>query len=245
MRRAGKISKPDGGISKRLGYKEGKMTLEEIKAWLEENKETDEVKTFIESLSNGSHEITSEEFMTYIQSENGEALFQAAMKPFLEKEGDRRATDAVKKYERDTLPKKVDTEVAKKIREINPPESEEQREIRELTARFEDSENARKRDKLMFEVLKKAEEKGVPAWIIENAGYETLDEFTEYIDRLSAYHVERDKKTVNDVLKTKETPKDNAEPVSPKIADLAKKSREEIMALEASGKLNEILRKTG
>lgn len=84
-------------------------------------------------------------------------------KKWLQSLTDTRVTDAIKTYESKTLPKKLEDEISKRF----PPESEEQKQLRELQQKFEQLEVEKQRESLRNKALNAATEKGVPTKLVD------------------------------------------------------------------------------
>ena len=76
---------------------------------------------------------------------------------------DSRVTEAIKTYEKKTLPKKVEEEIAKRF----PPETEEQKQLRELRQKLEEIEQEKIRETLRNKALSVATEKQLPTKLID------------------------------------------------------------------------------
>jgi hypothetical protein len=76
---------------------------------------------------------------------------------------DSRVTEAIKTYEKKTLPKKVEEEIAKRF----PPETEEQKQLRELKQKLEQIEQEKIRETLRNKALSVATEKQLPAKLVD------------------------------------------------------------------------------
>jgi Domain of unknown function (DUF4355) len=76
---------------------------------------------------------------------------------------DSRVTEAIKTYEKKTLPKKVEEEIAKRF----PPETEEQKQLRELKQKLEQIEQEKIRETLRNKALSVATEKQLPTKLID------------------------------------------------------------------------------
>lgn len=76
---------------------------------------------------------------------------------------DSRVTEAIKTYEKKTLPKKVEEEINKRF----PPETEEQKQIRELRQKLEQIEQEKIRETLRNKALSVATEKQLPTKLID------------------------------------------------------------------------------
>ena len=84
-------------------------------------------------------------------------------KRWLQSLTDSRVTEAIKTYESNTLPKKVQEEINQRY----PAETPEQIEIRELKQKFQDIENEKVRTSLKNTALSVAVEKALPTKLIE------------------------------------------------------------------------------
>lgn len=84
-------------------------------------------------------------------------------KKYLQQYGDTRVTDGIKSWQKNNLQKLIDDAVAK----ANPQETEEQKKIRELQEKFENSEKERARESLKNKALKVASDKKLPDELLE------------------------------------------------------------------------------
>lgn len=125
--------------------------------------------------SNGQGSLTLESVQKFV-SENEDG------KKWLQSLSDSRVTDAIKTYETKTLPKKLEDEIAKRY----PPETEDQKALRELKQRFEESERQRTHEALKTKALTAATAKGVPADIIDLVIGKDEESTTGNIDKISA-----------------------------------------------------------
>ncbi|MGJ9384261.1 DUF4355 domain-containing protein [Salipaludibacillus sp. CF4.18] len=127
------------------------MTLEEIKAWLEENKESDEVKTYLGELK----QPTRENVEGFLDTEEGKKLLQPRM--------DQNFTKGLNTWKEKNLDKLIDDEVKKK----NPDKTPEQKELEELKQQFEQEKKERNREALKNKALTVADEKKLPKGILD------------------------------------------------------------------------------
>ena len=72
-------------------------------------------------------------------------------------------TEAIKTYEKKTLPKKLEEEIAKRY----PPETPEQKQLRELQQKLEQIEQEKIRESLRNKALSVATEKQLPTKLID------------------------------------------------------------------------------
>jgi acetylornithine deacetylase/succinyl-diaminopimelate desuccinylase-like protein len=84
-------------------------------------------------------------------------------KKWLQSLTDSRVTEAIKTYEKKTLPKKVEEEINKRF----PPETEEQKQLRELKQKLEQIEQEKIRESLRNKALSVATEKQLPTKLVD------------------------------------------------------------------------------
>lgn len=84
-------------------------------------------------------------------------------KKWLQSHSDSFVTKAIKTYEEKTLPKKIDEEIAKRY----PPETEEQKQLRELKEQFEQEKKLRVHTELKNKAIAVATEKGLPTGLVD------------------------------------------------------------------------------
>lgn len=84
-------------------------------------------------------------------------------KKWLQSLTDSRVTEAIKTYEKKTLPKKLEEEIAKRY----PPETPEQKQLRELQQKLEQIEQEKIRETLRNKALSVATEKQLPTKLID------------------------------------------------------------------------------
>ncbi|MED5050649.1 DUF4355 domain-containing protein [Anoxybacillus rupiensis] len=84
-------------------------------------------------------------------------------KKWLQSLTDSRVTEAIKTYEKKTLPKKLEEEIAKRY----PPETPEQKQLRELQQKLEQIEQEKIRESMRNKALSVATEKQLPAKLVD------------------------------------------------------------------------------
>lgn len=127
------------------------MNLEEIKKFLEENKEDAEVQAFLKELSRPTEESVKE----FLDSYQGKKVLQ----PYL----DRHFTKSLETWKQNNLEKLIDEEIKKRFPEKTP----EQIEIEKLQRQIQDLEKQRQREALVNKALKVAKEKDLPTDLID------------------------------------------------------------------------------
>lgn len=126
------------------------------------NLDFDQLKTLVEA---GDKSAFTQHIYNVL--EKGDILTAATtnttVKSELDSEKDKHYNTALETWKTNNLTKIIDEEVAKR----NPTETPEQKMIAELQKKFDDSENARKRQELMNVALGVATDKGLPKGILD------------------------------------------------------------------------------
>jgi len=127
------------------------MNLEEIKKWLEEHKDQEDVKAYLGELS----AVSPDKVKGFLETGEGKKLLQ----PIL----DKHFSKSLETWKVNNLEKIVDEEVRKR----NPQKTPEQIEIENLRKEIEAERKARAREALVNKALKVAKEKNLPDGIID------------------------------------------------------------------------------
>ena len=138
------------------------MNLEEIKAYLKENADDAEVKDFLNSLS----AVDATKVEEFLETDEGKRLLQPRL--------DKHFTKGLESWKENNLDKLVN----EKLTELNPEETPEQKEIRELRERLDKAERDKQRQELLTKVTAKLSEKKLPtdlASLLITGGEETLE----------------------------------------------------------------------
>ncbi|OEI75453.1 hypothetical protein BG616_15135 [Bacillus subtilis] len=126
-------------------------TLDEVKKFLEENKENEEVKAFVGELS----AVSADKVEGFLETDEGKRLIQPRL--------DSHFTKGLETWKANNLDALVDA----KVKELYPEETEEQKRIRKLEKELEDQKTAAQREKLLNKAVSYASEKQLPAAVVE------------------------------------------------------------------------------
>ncbi|MED5046505.1 DUF4355 domain-containing protein [Bacillus siamensis] len=126
-------------------------TLEDVKKFLEENKENEEVQSYLNELS----AVSADKVNGFLDTEEGKRLIQPRLDSYFTK-----GLDTWKANNLDAL-------VDAKVKELYPEETEEQKRIRKLEKELEDQKTAAQREKLLNKAVSYASEKQLPADVVE------------------------------------------------------------------------------
>jgi len=127
------------------------LTLEEIKAFLESNKDKEDVKTYLNELT----ALSTDKVKDYLDTEEGKRIIQPAL--------DKYHAKSLASWKENNLNKLVEDELKKR----NPDKSPAEIEIAQLRKEIEDERKAGKRKELMNQAIVKANEKGLPVGILD------------------------------------------------------------------------------
>ncbi|MCT6829405.1 DUF4355 domain-containing protein [Bacillus velezensis] len=122
-------------------------TLEDVKKFLEENKENEDVKAYLNELS----AVSADKVNGFLDTEEGKRLIQPRL--------DSHFTNGLDTWKANNLDALVDA----KVKELYPEETEEQKRIRKLEKELEDQKTAAQREKLLNKAVSYASEKQLPA----------------------------------------------------------------------------------
>ncbi|NWF39998.1 DUF4355 domain-containing protein [Bacillus sp. 8A6] len=127
------------------------MNIEEIKQFLEQNKENEEVKAFVGELS----AVSADKVKGFLETEEGKKVLQPRL--------DQHFTKGLETWKANNLEKIVEEEVSKR----NPSKTPEQIEVEKLRKEIEAEKAARNRETLVNKALKAADEKKLPKDVID------------------------------------------------------------------------------
>lgn len=131
------------------------MELQEVRAFLAEHRNDEEVVRLLGELLNV-------DVVKRFVSENEEA------QKWLQAEKDRAVSKGIETWKQKTLPTILEEEKEKLRRELNPEETPEQKELRKLKEEFERERRERQRAELRAQAKDYAQEKGLPSALIDH-----------------------------------------------------------------------------
>ncbi|MFL0365373.1 DUF4355 domain-containing protein [Pseudobacillus sp. 179-B 2D1 NHS] len=132
-------------------FDEGSINLEAVKKFLSENKEQDEVRTYLGELS----AVSTDKVKGFLDTDEGKRLLQPRL--------DSHFTKGLDTWKQNNLEQIIEEEVNKR----NPQKTPEQIELEKLRKEIEDERKARNREALVNKALKVAKEKSLPDGIID------------------------------------------------------------------------------
>lgn len=129
------------------------MTLEEIKAFLEENKDQDEVKAFLASFK----------ATVDVQKVEELAMSDESIKSWLDSQKDKHSAKSLDTWKSNNLGKLID----EKLKELNPDRTPEQLELDKIKQQLADMESQKVRSELKNKALTVAGESGIPTTLLD------------------------------------------------------------------------------
>ena len=146
------------------------MTLDDVKKFVEDNKDDAALKEFIGTIATVDDKAIIEKYKV-----------SAEYKDDVKREGDRRATGAVEKFMKDTMPKHLEDEIKKRY----PEETALEREVRELKAENAATKAERKREELRNKAVKMLNDKKIG---IEFMDFIQASDEDELKNRVEQFH---------------------------------------------------------
>lgn len=207
------------------------MNIEEIKAYLEENKDDVEVKAFLAELSPAG-ELTSEKVGEYLKTEEGRLLVQPLI--------DATVTKAIKtrdKAHEVTMESEVKKRVAAEIVRLHPEEEPWKRELREMQESLEKEKTERARDNLKRQLVEEAAKRGVDTFWLDDYTPPSFDEGVAFLQKITQYQKDLVMRTNNELMAKSGYKPTAAGPTEPKT-DLSKLTQADLIRLEMEGALD-------
>lgn len=128
------------------------MNITEISTYLEDNKDSEEVKTLVGSLQKPLSKETVEE---YLSTEEGKKLIQPTLDSYF--------TTGLNTWKEKTLPKVVEEEISKRY----PAETEDQKRIRALEETIRQTEREKNLAQIRSKALSTLSEKKLPQGVVD------------------------------------------------------------------------------
>lgn len=167
------------------------LTIEQVREWLAENKDTDPVKAFFAEIV-PKVEITADTVTPFLETPEGQQLLQPI--------ADKRVSDALKTYKEGHYDADLKAEVAKKILEMNPQETDSDKRIRELEEKDRKREDEWKQDKLRRQIVEEAAKENIPSWWVDDFSGNTIDEAKVFLGKVKAHDDSVSERVRNELL---------------------------------------------
>ena len=142
------------------------ITLEDVKTFLQSNGNAEGLQAYLAELATAW--IKSEVGIAFLISVEGQKLYQPEL--------DRQHSKAIDTFKTKTMPDLIAAEVEKRVKEANPEETPEQKQLRLQNERILNLENQTKKDGLIKTAIKKMTELKLHEFIPNVEAYIGADE---------------------------------------------------------------------
>lgn len=163
------------------------MDINEIKTYIESNKDSDDVKEFIGGFQQPADE------KAIIDKYRASVDFKKEQLT----EGDRRVTQAIDKFQKETMPKHIEAEIKKRF----PDETPEQKALREMKAELDTIRTEKRREEIKNKALQALASKKLDASLTEFITADDDDQLSAKVEKLNDIFKATIEKAVNDRLK--------------------------------------------
>lgn len=191
------------------------MTLDDVKKFVQDNKDDAALKEFIGTIATVDDKAIIEKYKV-----------SAEYKDDVKREGDRRATGAVEKFMKDTMPKHLEDEIKKRY----PEETALEREVRELKAENAATKAERKREELRNKAVKMLNDKKIGIEFMDFIQAADEDELKNRVEQFHELFSKSIVSAVDEKLKTHgvNPPNNQSSPPAGKIT-----SREQLKGMSS------------
>lgn len=191
------------------------MSLEELKQFLEDNKEDKEAQEYLEGLY-----LVPKKVKAFLETDAGKKLIQPALDSYF--------TKGLETWKEKTMPSLIEEEIKKKF----PDETEEQKRLRKLEEELAKERQARTKSELINKATQLATQKGLPVEVVHYFVGQDEDETVNNLTALENIWQANIEKVVSEKFKEngrvvdpskKDDPKNN--PWSKKYFNLTEQGR--------------------
>jgi len=214
---------------------ENDLTLEQIRAFIDANKERADVAEYLNTFV-VEKDLSSETVNAYLETSEGKVLLQPRL--------DRYANIAIKTHDEKQAPvleAKIKAGVNEGIRKLHPEETEEQKQLREVREDMAKMKQDSEAKELKNAILMEANARHLPSALVENVNYISLEHFKNAAMAYEKVIAETKTTTANEVLASSQRPNGSQQKETNKI-DLTKLSRAELIEMEMNGSLDDAIK---
>ncbi len=170
------------------------LTLDDVKAFIEANKESSEVAEYIASISI-EKPLTAEVVSGYLETVEGKTLLQPKLDSF--------AGNAILSHDKKKKAE-IDAEVARrvneKLMELNKEDTPEQKALKEQAQRMRELEERYETDKKNSKINEIAYKEGIDPAFVEGLSFQSAEEFGLYANRFKDYTKKSIDKAINEYV---------------------------------------------
>lgn len=168
------------------------MTIDEIKKYFADNKDSADVKAFLQELPVSAEKMEGA-VDEYLKSKDGLKRIQS--------EADKMSAKSIDTWKKNFEEKELPKLVNERFNKEHPAESESDKKLRELSQKFELLEKEKNRESLKTKALKQFSEKKLPADLLDFIHADSDEVLDQHISKLSEIVNALVKDGVNERLK--------------------------------------------
>jgi hypothetical protein len=207
--------------------KDFEITLDDVKAFIDTNKADPTVIEYVVSISIDKP-LNPELVGAYLKTKEGLDLINPMI--------DQRVTGAVKTHE-ETYKPKIKSGIAAEMLRLNPQETSEQRQVRELLQNQKQMQEDWEKDKRNAKIKELAFSNNIDPVFIEGTPFASVEESTLWMQRFNEMFSKKVDKEVNERLATSSYKPSRGKENEEKF-DVNKLTDKEIMEMEMAGTLD-------
>lgn len=208
------------------------LTLDDVKKFFEANKDVPEVAEYIVSIS-VEKPVNPELVSAYLQTVEGKNLIQPLM--------DQRVTEAIKTHDEKNKAKieaGIKAGIAAEMIRLNPQETPEQKQLREMRIEQENLKTAWEKDKMNSQIKELAFNHNIKPEFISGINFGSVEEANLYMQKFKAEREAIKTATVNELMAQGYKPGGAAPRKEGTKVDLSKLTPEEAIRMEMNGELD-------
>jgi len=210
------------------------ITLADVKEFFTANAENEEVKTYLDELAS-SLPVKPEKVVSFVETLEGRALLQPVF--------DREITKAIKTHDEKQIAKyeaEFKQRLADEMAKLHPEETPEQKRIREIEQKLEESEKARQKEIRERRIAELGHKYGVEPEFLLEIPFESPEAAQLYLERFKKKEEELKQKAINDYM-LQNSPKPGSGEKDKQKIDISKLSPRELEQMELSGELDKVI----
>jgi len=165
------------------------MEFADVKKFLEDNKDNDEVSAYLNELS----EVTTDKIQGYLESDEGKKLLQPKL--------DQYTTKGIESWKKNNLDAIVNEKINKEIKKRYPEKDEKDIALEAVKAELEQMRKETLKKELTNKAIKIASEKKIPTDIVDYFIGEDEDSTVENLSKLNNIFNQHIQKAVEEKLK--------------------------------------------
>lgn len=170
------------------------ITLEDVKAFFDSNKDDASVMEYITSISIDKP-LSQDVVKGYLETVEGKSLLQPILDSFANK-----AINTHDEKKRKEIEAEVARKVNEKLAELNKDDTPEQKMLKEQAQRMRELEEKYENDKKLSKINEIAYKEGIDPGFVEGLSFDSAEQFGLYASRFKDYNKKQIEKAINDFV---------------------------------------------